>query len=126
MTLQEAKTLKTGDYIHNPHKFNADKTPMRARITSIKTWKRDHDRMDHNKTIHNHRVELTYLGEWHDGETAGSRYCRGSNTYVAGSLADCRDETDRAVYRLVCQTGDTITIGRTIGRLAFGEGWTKP
>ena len=39
MTLQEAKTLKQGDYIHHVAKKNADGTPMRARVTSVKTWK---------------------------------------------------------------------------------------
>ena len=39
MTLQEAKTLKQGDFIHHIVKKNVDGTPMRARITSIKTWK---------------------------------------------------------------------------------------
>jgi hypothetical protein len=46
MTLQEAKNLKWGDYIHCPTKFNADKTPMRARITSIKTWKRSPEKIE--------------------------------------------------------------------------------
>jgi len=39
MNLETAKSLKQGDYIHTPNRFNADGTPMRARITSIKTWK---------------------------------------------------------------------------------------
>ena len=39
MTLNEAKTLRVGDYIHCVSKFNSDGTPMRARVTSIKTWK---------------------------------------------------------------------------------------
>ncbi len=39
MTLNEAKTLKNGDYIHHVTKKNHDGTPMRARVTSVKTWK---------------------------------------------------------------------------------------
>lgn len=39
MTLEKAKTLKAGEYIHHTSKKNADGTPMRARVTSIKTWK---------------------------------------------------------------------------------------
>lgn len=39
MMLSQAFQLKKGDYIHTPDRFNADGTPMRARITSIKTWK---------------------------------------------------------------------------------------
>ena len=39
MTLKQAKTLKQGDYIHSVSQKNADKTPMRAKITSIKLWK---------------------------------------------------------------------------------------
>ena len=40
MNLQEAKQLKQGDYIHHVSKKNSDGSPMRARVTSIKTWKR--------------------------------------------------------------------------------------
>jgi hypothetical protein len=40
MTLQEAKTLKAGDTVYHTSKTNADGTAMRARVTSIKTWKR--------------------------------------------------------------------------------------
>jgi hypothetical protein len=39
MNLQEAGALKQGDYVHHVSKLNADKTPMRARITSVKKWK---------------------------------------------------------------------------------------
>ena len=46
MTLQEAKNLKAGDYIHHTAKKNADGTPMRARVTSIKTWKRSPERIE--------------------------------------------------------------------------------
>ena len=46
MTLQEAKNLKTGDYIHHVIKKNANGTPMRARVTSIKTWKRSPERVE--------------------------------------------------------------------------------
>ena len=46
MTLTEAKTLKTGDYIHHVIKKNADGTPMRARVTSIKTWKSSPERVE--------------------------------------------------------------------------------
>lgn len=40
MTLEEAKSLKAGDMIHHVSKTNADGSPMRAKVTSIKTWKR--------------------------------------------------------------------------------------
>jgi len=39
ITLLEAKNLKSGDYIHHVSKTNADNTPMRAKVTSVKTWK---------------------------------------------------------------------------------------
>ena len=39
MTLQEAKALKPYDMIHHVSKKNADGTAMRARVTSVKTWK---------------------------------------------------------------------------------------
>ena len=40
MTLYEAKHLSKGDYVHSVSTKNADGSPMRARITSVKTWKR--------------------------------------------------------------------------------------
>jgi hypothetical protein len=46
MNLQEAKQLKQGDYIHHTTKKNSDGTPMRARVTSIKTWKRSPERIE--------------------------------------------------------------------------------
>ena len=46
MTLQEAKNLRAGDYIHHITKKNADGTPMRAKVTSIKTWKRSPNRIE--------------------------------------------------------------------------------
>ena len=39
MTLQEAKSLTSGSMVHHTSKKNADGTPMRARVTSVKTWK---------------------------------------------------------------------------------------
>ena len=39
MTLNEAKGLRAGDMVHHVSKKNADGTPMRARVTSVKTWK---------------------------------------------------------------------------------------
>lgn len=45
MTLAEAKSLRNGDYIHSLTKTNADGTPMRARVTSVKTWKKSPERV---------------------------------------------------------------------------------
>jgi hypothetical protein len=39
MTLEQAKSLERGEYVHHVTKKNADGTPMRARVTSVKTWK---------------------------------------------------------------------------------------
>lgn len=38
MTLTEATALRQGDMVHHTTKKNADGTPMRAKVTSIKTW----------------------------------------------------------------------------------------
>lgn len=46
MTIQQAKELKQGDIIHHAEKKNTDGTPMRAKVTSIKTWKRDLNRIE--------------------------------------------------------------------------------
>jgi hypothetical protein len=39
MTLNEAKALGQGDYVHHATKKNADGSPMRAKVLSVKTWK---------------------------------------------------------------------------------------
>lgn len=39
MDINEAKSLKTGDTVYHTVKTNQNGTPMRARVTSIKTWK---------------------------------------------------------------------------------------
>ena len=46
MNLKAALKLKQGDYIHHKVRKNSDGSPMRARITSIKTWKRSPDRIE--------------------------------------------------------------------------------
>ena len=39
MKLSEAETLSAGDMIHHKTITNADGTPMRFKVTSVKTWK---------------------------------------------------------------------------------------
>ena len=39
MTIETAKTLKPEDMIHHVTKKNADGSPMRAKVLSVKTWK---------------------------------------------------------------------------------------
>jgi hypothetical protein len=46
MNVTEAKELKTGQMIYHTTKKNVDGSPMRARVTSIKTWKRDPARVE--------------------------------------------------------------------------------
>ena len=46
MTLSQAKALKAGDMVHHVSKKNVDGTPMRARVTSVKTWKRSPERVE--------------------------------------------------------------------------------
>ena len=46
MTLGEAQNLGTGNYIHSLRLKNADGTPMRARVTSVKLWKRSPERVE--------------------------------------------------------------------------------
>ena len=45
MTLDQAKALATGSHVHHVTKKNADRTPMRAKVLSVKTWKRSPDRV---------------------------------------------------------------------------------
>ena len=46
MNTQEAKQLKQGQWVYHVTKKNADGTPMRAKVTSIKTWKRSPERVE--------------------------------------------------------------------------------
>lgn len=46
MKLETAKTLKQGQMIYHTSKKNADGTAMRARVTSVKNWKRSPDRVE--------------------------------------------------------------------------------
>lgn len=46
MNLQEAKQLKQGQLVYHVTKKNADGSPMRAKVTSIKTWKRSPERVE--------------------------------------------------------------------------------
>lgn len=45
LTLEQAKNLTQGDEIHNQFLKNADGTCQRWRVTSVKTWKRDPNRI---------------------------------------------------------------------------------
>lgn len=45
ITIEEAKNLKCGQVIYHATKKNADKTSMRAKVLSVKTWKRSPDRV---------------------------------------------------------------------------------
>jgi hypothetical protein len=39
MTIDQAKALCSGAMVHHVTRKNADGSPMRAKVTSIKTWK---------------------------------------------------------------------------------------
>jgi len=45
MTFNQAKKLQAGDYIHTPKYLNADNTPERYKVTSLKLWKRSPDKI---------------------------------------------------------------------------------
>ena len=45
MTLPEAKQLRQGQTVYHATKKNADGSPMRAKVTSVKTWKRSPERV---------------------------------------------------------------------------------
>jgi hypothetical protein len=46
MNLSQAKKLEQGDTVYHMTKRNSDGSPMRAKVTSIKTWKRDVSRIE--------------------------------------------------------------------------------
>lgn len=45
LTVEQAKVLRIGQYVYHMEKKNADGSPMRARVLSVKTWKRDAGRV---------------------------------------------------------------------------------
>jgi hypothetical protein len=45
MTLDEAKNLKTGQRVYHTIKKNADGSAMRAKVLSIKVWKRSPEKV---------------------------------------------------------------------------------
>lgn len=47
LTIEQAKTLKAGTILNNDnYQPNADGTPRRFKVTSVKTWKRDSGRIE--------------------------------------------------------------------------------
>lgn len=46
MNLQQAKMLKQGQMVYHTWKKNADGSPMRAKVTSVKVWKRSPERVE--------------------------------------------------------------------------------
>jgi len=40
MTIEELNALRPGDLVHHTSRKNADGTPMRAKVTGIKRWKK--------------------------------------------------------------------------------------
>ena len=45
MKLDDAKNLSQGQVVYHVTKKNADGTPMKARVTSVKTWKKSPERV---------------------------------------------------------------------------------
>jgi hypothetical protein len=59
VTFENTKTLKPGVILHHSGaRPNADGTPARFRVTSVKTWKRDPDRIEIRvkRGLHEHYV----------------------------------------------------------------------
>lgn len=46
MNINQAKALRQGQTVYHITKKNADGSPMRARVTSVKTWKRSPERVE--------------------------------------------------------------------------------
>jgi hypothetical protein len=61
MNIEQAKQLKKGQTVYHVTKKNADGTPMRAKVTSIKTWKRSPDRIQ--VRVKRGLYEYTYFTE---------------------------------------------------------------
>lgn len=46
MTIDQAKQLKSGDWIYSTVSFDRKGNPHRAKVTSVKTWKRSPNRIE--------------------------------------------------------------------------------
>ena len=46
MTVDEAKALRAGDWVHAQIMIMSDGSPWRAKVTSVKRWKREPDRVE--------------------------------------------------------------------------------
>lgn len=46
MNINEAKNLKVGQLVYHRTKRNSDGSPMKAKVTSVKTWKRSPERIE--------------------------------------------------------------------------------
>lgn len=46
MDVETAKGLKQGQEVYHVESNNADGTPKRYKVTSVKTWKRDQNRVE--------------------------------------------------------------------------------
>ena len=45
MNIETAKGLRVGQTVYHVSKKNADGTPMRAKVLSVKTWKRNPEKV---------------------------------------------------------------------------------
>jgi len=63
MTLEEAKSLKQGSWIHHVSLMNADGTPVRYKVLSVKTWKRWPERVELST-----RYGLKVFIRWNEAE----------------------------------------------------------
>ena len=70
ITLEQAKRLRAGDYLHHIELKNADGTPQRFRVTSVKTWKTrpDQVRIGLKRGLYEfYRIDQTELKEFELG-----------------------------------------------------------
>lgn len=73
MNIEQAKQLKQGQIVYHKIKTNADGSPMRAKVTSVKTWKRSPEKIeiglkrglyDYAKFTENELHLLSYSENW--------------------------------------------------------------
>ena len=95
MTLEEAKSLKQGSWIHHVSLMNADGTPVRYKVLSVKTWKRWLERVELST-----RYGLKVFIRWNEAELGelgvGGRKILNAHGLLRTLLATPQAEQERS------------------------------
>ncbi len=135
MKLSEAKNLEQGQTVYHRTKTNADSSPMRAKVTSVKIWKRSPDRIEiglkhglYDYTKYN-ETEIKYLSSKENfikesDFTRVNSDINGNPRYVIHFLRCCPDSWKKGIperYEATCKLMNKIG-GRKFHNKQYGGG----